>query len=239
MSPVGSSANASHSEELREPFTAAQAREINRIFTDTFAGFIDQIISKVQNMITSELQTSFDPVCVDLKNQIEILRNEIVYKLAPVQIGMKKYCFKHSGNFHNLHDHIEPNLVHASSVDNNLMQFDKLHVEDGPNLVRYFEKLVRDEVSSSCSAHVCQANLPRATLHAGDDDVEDDVSSCSSLHDLHSHNLMHPPQNNIGETLQDCIDFDELMNDFHSTAASAQLLQRSLSGSSALPVPPF
>ena len=32
-------------------------------------------------------------------------------------------------------------------------------------------------------------------------------------------------------TLQDCIDFDELMNDFHSTAASAQLLQQTLSGS--------
>ena len=136
-------------------------------------------------MIHTELQTSFDPVCFDLKNQIEVLRNEIVYKLAPVQIGMKKYCFKHPGNFHNLHDHVEPNLVHDSHGDNNLMQFDQLHVEDGPNLVRYFEKLVRQ-----------------------------------------------PPQNNTGETVHDCIDFDELLNDIHSTAASAQLLQRSLSGSS-------
>ena len=41
---------------------------------------------------------------IDLKNQIENLRNEIVYKLAPVQIGMKKYCFKHSDN---LHDQLE------------------------------------------------------------------------------------------------------------------------------------
>ena len=122
--------------------------------------------------------------------------------------------------------------MHDSHVDNNLMQFDQLHVEDGSNLVRHFEKLVRDEVSSSSSAHDSQANLPRGPPPAGDDDAEDDVSSCSSLHDLHSHNLMHPPQNNIGETLQDCIDFDELLNDIHSTAASAQLLQRSLSGSS-------
>ena len=91
-------------------------------------------------MITIELQTSFDPVCYDLKNQIEGLRNEIVFKPTPVQIGMKKYCFKHFGKFHNLHDHIEPSLVHASSVDNNSMQFDQLHVGDGPDLVRYFEK---------------------------------------------------------------------------------------------------
>ena len=85
--------------------------EINRIFSESFAGFIHQIISKAPKVINTELQTFFDPVCVDLKNQIEILRNEIVYKLAPVQIGMKKYCFKHCRNFQNLHDHIEPNLV--------------------------------------------------------------------------------------------------------------------------------
>ena len=40
---------------------------------------------------------------------------------------------------------------------------------------------------------------------------------------------MQTDQFNIGETLQDCVDFDELMNDFHSTAASAQLLRQSLS----------
>ena len=34
------------------------------------------------------------------------------------------------------------------------------------------------------------------------------------------------------ETVHDCIDFDELLNDVHSTAASAQLLRFSLSGSS-------
>ena len=44
-------------------------------------------------------------------------------------------------------------------------------------------------------------------------------------------NLMHSDQIDTGESLQDCIDFDELMNDFHSTAASAQLLQQTLSGS--------
>ena len=93
----------------------------------------------------------------------------------------------------------ELKLVH-NSHDPNLMQLDQLHIEDGPNLVRYFEKLVRDE-----------------------------VSSCSSVHDLLDPDLMQPSQFNTGETLQDCIDFDELMNDFHSTAASAQLLRQSLS----------
>jgi len=76
---------------------------------------------------------------------------------------------------------------------------------NGPNLVRYFEKLVRDEVSSCSSANDSQAS---------------------------DSNLMHSDQIDTGETLQDCIDFDELMNDFHSTAASAQLLQQTLSGSS-------
>ena len=73
--------------------------EINRIFTDSFAGFIDQIIGKVQNMITNELQTSFEPVCCDLKHQIELLRNEFASKFIPVQTGMKRCCFKrNSGN---------------------------------------------------------------------------------------------------------------------------------------------
>ena len=45
-------------------------------------------------------------------------------------------------------------------------------------------------------------------------------------------NLMHSDQIDTGETLQDCIDYEHLMNDFHSTAASAQLLQQTLSGSS-------
>ena len=81
------------------PFTAAQHSEINKIFTDSFAGFIDRIIGKVQNMITNELQTSFEPVCCDLKNQIELLRNEFAFKFIPVQTGMKRYCFKrNSGN---------------------------------------------------------------------------------------------------------------------------------------------
>ena len=76
-----------------EPFTAAQHSEINSIFTNSLAGFIDQIIGKVQNIITNELQTSFEPVCCDLKNQMELLRNEVVFKLTPMQTGMKRYCF--------------------------------------------------------------------------------------------------------------------------------------------------
>ena len=91
-------------------------------------------------------------------------------------------------------------------------------------LVRYFEELARDEVSASVLSQSGDV------LSQSGDGFEDHVSSCSSLHDWHSHNLMQPPQNYIGETLHDCIDFDELLNDFHSTAASAQLLQRSLSG---------
>ena len=94
----------------------------------------------------------------------------------------------------------ESKLVHNSHDDANLMQIDQLHVEDGLKLVRYFEKLVRDE-----------------------------VSSCNSAHELSDPKLMQTDQFNTGETLQECIDFDELMNDFHSTAASAQLLRQSLS----------
>ena len=51
------------------------------------------------------------------------------------------------------------------------------------------------------------------------------------MHDLLDPNLMQPSQSDTGETLQDCVDFDELMNDVHLTAASAQLLRLSLSGS--------
>ena len=80
------------------------------------------------------------------------------------------------------------------------MQLDHLHIEDGPNAVRCFEKLVRDE-----------------------------VFSCNSAHDSSDPKLMQSDQFNTGEALQECIDFDELMNDFHSTAASAQLLRQSLS----------
>ena len=50
-----------------------------------------------------------------------------------------------------------------------------MHVEDGQNLVRYFEQLVREEVSLCNSAHdwagPSQANLPRGPLLVGDDDV--------------------------------------------------------------------
>ena len=61
----------------------------------------------------------------------------------------------------------------------------ELHIEDEPNVMRYSEKLVRDE-----------------------------VSSCSSVHDLSGPSLMQPSHFDTGGTLHDCIDFDELMNDF-------------------------
>ena len=127
---------------------------------------------------------------------------------------MKRYRFKRTSD--NLHDRDEPNLVRSSDKQNgdelsrcNSLhdlhdpKFDIMHIGDEPNLVRYFEKL-----------------------------VEDEVSSCNSLHDLHDPNLKQTPQINTGEALQDCIDFDEPLNEFHSTAANAQLLRPSLSGSS-------
>ena len=84
----------------------------------------------------------------------------------------------------------------------NVTQIDQLHFENGFELACYFEMLVRDG-----------------------------VSACNSAPDLSDSNLKHSNQLDSGETLQDCTDFDELMNDFHSTAANAQLLQYSLSGS--------
>ena len=48
-------------------------------------------------------------------------------------------------------------------------------IDDEPNLMRYFKKLVRDE-----------------------------VSSCSSVHALPDPNLMQPSHFNTSETLQDC-----------------------------------
>ena len=116
------------------------------------------------------MQTSLKPVCCDLRSQIKflqreflILQNEYFSKPVPVQIRMKRYCFKRGDNGEiypkplnpcidsekvdsdSLHDPDEPNLVH-SLHDPNLMQPDQLHIGDEPNLVRYFEKLVRDEV---------------------------------------------------------------------------------------------
>jgi len=198
-----------------EPFTAAQYEDLNRIFNSsimhTLDTFTDLIIGKVHSLIANEMQTSFNPVCGDFRNQLESLQREVltlqieyISNLDPMQIRMKKYSFKRRDDSDRMHEPDVPNLVHDSHVDNNLMQVDHLHVEDGPNLVRYFEKLVRDEVSSCSSANDSQAS---------------------------DSNLMHSDQIDTGETLQDCIDFDELMNDFHSTAASAQLLQQTLSGS--------
>ena len=62
--------------------------------------------------------------------------------------------------------------------------------------------------------------------------VRDGVSSGNHAHSRSDPNLMQTDQFDTGETLQDCIDFDELMNDFHSTAASAKLLRQSLDNTS-------
>ena len=94
-------------------------------------------------MITNELQTTFEPVCSDLKNQMELLRNEVVFKLTPMQTGMKRYCSKRNS------DNLQLKLVRH---DDNLMQIDQLHVGNRSELVRYFEKLVEDEVSASNSS---------------------------------------------------------------------------------------
>ena len=159
-------------EEL-EPFTAAQHSELNRFFNkcimNTLDGFIDQLIVKVQTMITNEMQTSFEPACCDFRSQIKMLRN----LMQPDQ-------FMQNAN--------ESKSVHNSHVANNLMQSGKL--------------------------------------------VRDGVSSGNHAHSRSDPNLMQTDQFDTGETLQDCIDFDELMNDFHSTAASAKVLRQSLDNTS-------
>ena len=158
------------------PFTAAQNSELDRIMNTSIMKildpFIDLVICKCQTFVTTQVQNAFEPVCDDLRHQIKALQNEFFYKQAPVHVRLKRYCFKRSD---------------ASKVA-------------GSELVRYFEELVRDEVSTSNSAP-----------------------------DLSDSNLMHSDQ--FIAALQDCTDFDEPMNDFHSTAACAQLLQYSLSGS--------
>ena len=158
------------------PFTAAQNSELDRIMNTSIMKildpFIDLVIGKCQTFVTTQVQNAFEPVCDDLRQQIKALQNEFVYKQAPVHVRLKRYCFKRSD---------------ASKVA-------------GSELVRYFEKLVRDEVSTSNSAP-----------------------------DLSDSNLMHSDK--FIAALQDCTDFDEPTNDFHSTAACAQLLQYSLSGS--------
>ena len=109
--------------------------------------------------------------------------------------------------------------------DDNLMQVDQLHVENSSELVRYFEKLVEDEVSA--------CNLPFRSPESKESKFRTSEASNPgpSAPFLSDSNLMHSDQSDTGQTLQDCIDFDELLNDFHSTAASAQLLQQTLSGS--------
>ena len=211
------------------PFTPAQNivldREINATVMKILDPLIDMIIAKVVVLIETNVKTAIDPICHDLSCRLDALQGEQIAIAAEeeegpnsatqhkldndfrfiVQTSMKRYCFKrtmHGGVL----GHVEADLVHNSLMqmqgDHNSMQIDQMHVENGSELVRYFEKLVRDEVSTSNSAP-----------------------------DLSDSNLMHSDEFNTGETLQDCTDFDEPMNDFHSTAACAQLLQYSLSGS--------
>ena len=162
------------------------------------------------------MQASFEPVCCELRSQIKVLQSEIFYKLAPVQVRMKKYCFKRSDeskssfsfllntcNECRFGSYYQTCLACGRRSPDSEQGHDSMHDCDEPNLVHNFEKQEEDEVSHS-----------------------------DSLHDLHDPNFTQPSQINTGETLQDCIDFDELLNDVHSTAASAQLLRYSLSGSS-------
>ena len=91
------------------PFTAAQNSELHRIFNAsimlTLDPFIDLIIGKVQTLITTEMQASFEPVCCDLRSQIKflqrefsILQKEYFSNPVPVQNRMKRYCFKRRDN---------------------------------------------------------------------------------------------------------------------------------------------
>ena len=182
--------------------------------------FIDLVIGKCQTFVTTQVQNAFEPVCDDLRQQIKALQNEFFYKQAPVHVRLKRYCFKRSDTGKFAPSQLLCMECHFgcyyqtcpgcgrkdgnsdSEKDNSDNMHDQLHVENGFKLVRYFEKLVRDEVSTSNSAPV-----------------------------LSDSNLMHSDQFNTGVNLQDCTDFDEPMNDFHSTAACAQLLQYSLTGS--------
>ena len=65
------------------PFTAAQSSEHNRIINAsimvTLDPFIDLIIGKVQTLITNVMQTSFEPVCCDLRSQIKMLQNDLSF----------------------------------------------------------------------------------------------------------------------------------------------------------------
>jgi len=195
-------------DDAEGPFTPAQNivldREINATVMKILDPLIDMIIAKVVALIETNVKTAIDPICHDFSCRLDALQGELTAIAAEeeegpnsaaqynlyndfrliVQTSMKRYCFK------------------RTQGDHNPMQIDQLHVENGSELVRYFEKLVRDEISTSNSAP-----------------------------DLSDPNLMHSDQFDTGVTLHECTDFDEPMNDFHSTAACAQLLQYSLSGS--------
>ena len=85
---------------------------------------------------------------------MELLRNEVVIKLTPMQAGMKRYCFKRNPDNvqRNLMRHDESLMQTTQMHDANSSELVLGHVENSSELVRYFEKLVEDEVSASNSS---------------------------------------------------------------------------------------
>ena len=96
------SASADTEEHALGPCTAAQNSELHKMFNAsmmlTLDPLIDLIFGKVQTSITTEMQASFKPVCCDPRSQIKVVQNEFFFKRFPVQIRMKRYCFKRSDN---------------------------------------------------------------------------------------------------------------------------------------------
>ena len=242
-------------EEEPVPFTAAQHiildRDINATVMKILDPFIDMIIAKVVVLIETKVKTTIDPICNDLSCRLDALQGERSdwkaragrvqgrnhftaedeegpipaaqhrldndFRLI-VQTSMKRYCFKH--NMHGgVLGHVEADLAHnpLMQMQDNSLQIDQLHVENSSELVRYFEKMVEDEVSACNSSSKKKKKVKKKKIHIAPF--------------LSDSNLMQPNQIDTGETLHDCTDFDELKNDFHSTAASAQLLRQTLPGS--------
>ena len=231
-------------DDAEGPFTPAQNivldREINATVMKILDPLIDMIIAKVVVMIETNVKTAIDPI-LDLVGDVGargVLMGAESVPASTCSVGSRDVLMgagrpavrdpqafeegeqtaisaeeeegPNSAAQHNLDNDFRLNVQTSMKRycfkriqgDHNSMQIHRLHVENGFELVRYFEKLVRDEISTSNSAP-----------------------------DLSDPNLMHSDQFNTGDTLQDCTDFDEPMNDFHSTAACAQLLPYSLSGS--------
>ena len=80
--------------------------------------------------------------------------------------------------------------------DDSLMQVDQLHVENSFELVRYFEKLVEDEVSA--------CNLPFRSPESKESKFRTSEASNPgpSAPFLSDSNLMHSDQSDTGQTLK-------------------------------------